>query len=177
MQCTFEGPADSELFLGIDLNAKNKDDLAVIYGHGGTVSEEIQPAGGRTVLVRRLASWKDPATLPHSRMECVKWCSVTPWDKWCCGHKYQLQWMYVDLMARVTVATPQDVAAALEDCMREAAVVAALSAVLMAITAGPAAVEVARATFAPVLLACLGRKLKEIVGVDVYLSTHWGEWE
>lgn len=50
-----------------------------------------------TVLKKKLARWKDPFTLPKSRVSCSKWAKPWPGSKICVGHKVQWRWMYCDV--------------------------------------------------------------------------------
>lgn len=130
-----------------------------------------------TRAVRKLAHWKDPLTIPHSRSECVKWCHITPWDKWCCGWKLQWQWMYCDIYLEVITSTPQDIIDSIEDCIRQATIASALAAIVAAVVTGGGALAAAETTFVSVITPCLEKKLKNIVSIRVYQACGWGPWE
>lgn len=123
---------------------------------------------------RELAVWKDPLTLPHSRSECVKWASGhIPFDgdwKTCIGWKLQFQWLYVRAVLAVTASKPEHIDRAVEECLRTAAVAAALAAI---VSGGTAAVG----TFEAVMKGCLVEKLASSVSVTVRTPTYWGDWE
>jgi hypothetical protein len=126
------------------------------------------------LFTRKLGRWKDPLTLPHSRMECVKWAKGDiPFDgqyKICIGWKTQFQWMYVTAWLRVETATESDIGGAINGCLRDAAIAAALAAI---VTGGSAAVG----TFETVMKGCLASKLPKLLTVAVWTDSKWGDWE
>lgn len=158
-------------------NAVKKDpDLLELYdGHFQSLTD-LHPKGGTNRVVRKLAGWRDPTTPPQSKTDCVKECSVTPWDKWCCG--WAVRWRYMDceLFVEVRVATPQDIVAALEDCLKEATITAAIAAVVTAIMTGGSGTAAAEAAFVAALTNCLKGKLTDIISISVYESCAWTDW-
>jgi hypothetical protein len=126
------------------------------------------------LYTRKLARWKDPLTLPHSRMDCVKWAKGhIPFDgdyKICIGWKTQWQWMYVTAWLRVETAEESDIGGAIDGCLRDAAIAAALAAI---VTGGSAAVG----TFETVMKGCLASKLPKLVNAAVWTDSKWGDWE
>jgi hypothetical protein len=126
------------------------------------------------LFTRKLARWKDPLTLPHSRMSCVKWAKGhIPFDgdyKICIGWKTQWQWMYVTAWLRVETGEESDIGNAINSCLRDAAIAAALAAI---VTGGSAAVG----TFETVMKGCLASKLPKLLHVAVWTDSRWGDWE
>lgn len=136
--------------------------------------EDNEKSALKGLFTRKLARWKDPLTLPHSRMDCVKWAKGhIPFDgdyKICIGWKTQWQWMYVTAWLRVETVDESDIGGAINTCLRDAAVAAALAAI---VTGGSAAVG----TFGTVMKGCLASKLPKLVNVAVWTDSSWGGWE
>lgn len=131
----------------------------------------------QTRVVRKIARWKDPFTVPQSKVECVKWCSITPWDKWCCGHKLSWRWMYCDLYVEVRTGTEQDIVRALEESLQKAVVAAAIAAIVTAALTGGAALPAAKAAFVATLTMELSKKIEDLASVQLLQSCEWGDWE
>lgn len=74
---------------------------------------------------------------------------------------------HFDIYLEVNVAGVQDVQHAVEDCLKESAIVTALALILT-----PLGWAVGPATFVRLLQVCLSRKLKEILSVSVKAETH-----
>jgi hypothetical protein len=136
--------------------------------------EDNEKSALKGLFTRKLARWKDPLTLPHSRMDCVKWAKGDiPFDgsyKICIGWKTQWQWMYVTAWLRVETVDESDIGGAINTCLRDAAVAAALAAI---VTGGSGAVG----TFGTVMKGCLASKLPKLVNVAVWTDSSWGGWE
>lgn len=167
----------SEVFIIDGLDTSMKSDEEILRNYRDNAFHNLSQVTTQDVrVVRKLAQWTDPFTLPQTRLDCVKECSITPWDKFCCGWALRKRFMQVELFVEVRTATPQDIVKPLEDCLREAAIGAALAAIVAAVFTGGAAFEVAKATFISVLLECLKRKLSNIISVQLYTTSHWGSW-
>ncbi len=130
-----------------------------------------------TRAIRKIAGWRDPFTPPQFKNDCVKYCSVTPWDKWCCGWALRKKWMDCELFVEVRTATPQDLITAIEECLQEAAVASAVAAIIAAVITGGAALEAAKATFVSVFTICIERKLSGVVSIQLPQSCGWSDWE
>lgn len=126
------------------------------------------------VYRRRIANWRDPFTVPNSKITCLR-------REWgiCVEFKTEFKYLYVNLFVVVTVADVSDIQGIVENCLREAAVIAAISGILAAVTTGGAALEAAKVAFITVFKACLIRRISEGELIDVRLEqeTYWGEWE
>lgn len=161
---------DAELYIGTEFEGQS------FY----TEQPEASP-----VFEHRLARWKDPLTLPKSRMECVKWASGDwPWPasggwKTCVGHAYQWQWMYVTAHLKVHMKTPQDIANQVQECLSSGAVAGVLAGAVDAfLTGGVTAFETAKVTAVTVISSCLTDKLgEELVTANIETSSRWGDWE
>lgn len=129
------------------------------------------------IAVRKLARWVDPLTPPQLKNDCVKECHITPWDTFCCGWALRKRWMYCELFLEVRTASNQDIGRAIEECLHEATVAAALAAIIATLITGGAAFEAAKATFLTVVTQCLQKKLKDIVSISFRQSCGWGDWE
>lgn len=138
---------------------------------------DLHPKSGVNRVVRKVAGWRDPLTPPQSKVDCVKWCQITPWDKWCCGHAVRWRYMDCELFVEVTVATPQDVVKALEECLKEAVITAAIAAIVTAVLSGGSGVAAAKAAFVASLTHCLSNKLSDIVSVSLPQSCGWTDWQ
>jgi hypothetical protein len=131
--------------------------------------QDTQTAG-RTIYERVIAKWKDPTSLPHSRKKCAKWCYAGPL-KTCCGWKLQYRWIYNTATVRVTTSTPQNIEKAVNDCMKTAAVVAAITAIF---GGGASAIAAAEKAFE----ACLFKKFgDELLSVAIKIKPRRGSWE
>jgi hypothetical protein len=130
-----------------------------------------------TRAIRKIAGWRDPFTPPQFKNDCVKYCSVTPWDKWCCGWALRKKWMDCELFVEVRTATPQDLITAIEECLQEAAVASAIAGIIAAVITGGAALEAAKATFVSVFTICIERKLSGVVSIQLPQSCGWSDWE
>lgn len=155
---------------------KDKD-IAQHYDNHYQSLTELHPKSGVNRVTRKIAGWRDPLTPPQSKADCVKECSITPWDKWCCG--WAVRWRYMDceLFLEVRVATAQDVVSAVEDCLKEAAITSAIAAIVTAIMSGGAALPAAKAAFIASLTNCLSKKLSDIISISVYESCGWTDWQ
>jgi hypothetical protein len=123
-----------------------------------------------TIFERVLFKTKDPTSLPHTRKKCVKMCSAGP-AKFCCGWKIQYRWLYVTGVLRVTTSAPVNIKDAVEDCLKQAGVVAAITAV---VSGGTAAIAAAEAALKACLLSKLGNNL---LTVSINLHHQRGDWE
>ena len=123
-----------------------------------------------TLFERVLFETKDPTSLPHTREKCVKWCNVGP-IKTCCGWKIQYRWLYVTCILRVTTSTPVNIKDAVEDCLKQAGVVAAIIAIISGGTTAIAAAEAA-------MKACLISKIgSNLLTASINLHHDRGDWE
>ncbi|WP_321958225.1 hypothetical protein [Paraburkholderia bannensis] len=156
--------------------SKSEAELLPLYDSHAFALKQLHPQAGTTVAVRKLAGWRDPTTLPQSKTDCVKDCHITPWDTFCCG--WAVRWRYMDceLFVEVKVAKPQDIVTALEDCLKEAALTAAVAGIVTAIMTGGSGVGAAEEAFVVDLKICLAKKLSDIVGVRVYEACGWSDW-
>lgn len=134
--------------------------------------------GAAPIWEKQLAVWKDPFTLPNSRMECVKWAKPWPGAKICVGHKYQWQWMYGHLWLTITLAEPADIAQAINESLRDAAVAACIAGILGAVSTGGAAFEAARDAFVAVFEVSLAKRITtKLISVRAHNRPAWGDWE
>ena len=149
----------------------NQDDVRNLYA--GRVGIKAQP---RAYYERSLGRWVDPFTPPRITADCVKWCSITPWDKWCCGHAYRTEAMRVEAVLTVTIAEPADIEQQIEIALRDAAVAGAFAALAAGVaTGGSAAGNAFVATFTAALQAKLATLIAEkILSVNVVFRTEWG---
>lgn len=128
------------------------------------------PVEVRGYYERILAVWKDPLTPPKTRMRCVKWAKPWPGSKICVSWAVDEQWMYVRAILGVTWPDEAAAKAATEQCLKEAAVMAALAAIL---SGGAAALP----AFERAMTTCLVRQLNGQVGLSVRTQSYWGPWE
>lgn len=136
---------------------------------GTGVGYHVKPDDGGPLYERVLLKTKDPTTLPRTRSVCVKWAKPWPGSKICIGWKLQFKWFWVIATLRVSTAGPVDISKAVEECLKEAAIIAAIAAI---VTGGSAAA----ATAASALQACLYRKLGDaLLSVSVSLSHEWSQ--
>ncbi len=166
-----------EVFIiqGAGANDKSAD---VLLAYQGNDFHELTDLGPELVrVVRKVAQWTDPFTLPHSKLVCVKECHITKWDKWCCGWAVKRQTMEVELFLEVRTAVSNDIVSALEGCLREAAISAGLAAIVVAVFTGGAAIVAAEAAFIAVLTPCLEKKLNDILSIKLYATPYWSDWK
>ncbi len=104
----------------------------------------------RTVFERTLASFDNPLDCCHCR-----WLDCT-----CRGSQTRA---YI----RITVSTPQDIEKAVEECLKVAAIAAALVAIAAAVSTGGAALNAALATFESIFKPCIIGKLSSVASVIV----------
>ncbi|WP_431244153.1 hypothetical protein ACQ9BO_07190 [Flavobacterium sp. P21] len=139
---------------------------------GETTRYQLEyPANSETTLYERvLFVTKDPTSLPNTREKCVKWCSAGP-IKTCCGWKIQYKWLYVTGVLKVSTARPVNIQEAIEDCLKQGAIVVAITTI---ISGGSVAIPAAEAAFK----ACLASKLGEnLLTVSITLHHKRGDWE
>ncbi|MER8556528.1 hypothetical protein NKH69_19780 [Mesorhizobium sp. M0976] len=151
------------------------------FGQGGMFLSSTPPAYVKTtnlVYERRLGSWTDPLTLPHSRAVCVKWAKGNwPWGgswKTCVGWKTQFQFMQVTLNLRVSVEYPditlESIRNASNECLATGAVAAALSAYYSGGTAASGA-------FVETYRICMEVHFTNAtIRVETPTSARWGNW-
>lgn len=149
----------------------SQDDVLNLYAHKVRIAAE-----SRAYYERSLGRWVDPLTPPRITADCVKWCSITPWDKWCCGHAYRTEVIRVEPVLTVTIANPVDIEQQIEIALRDPAVVGAIAALTAAIaTGGSAAGSAFTATFTAALEAKLATLITDrIISVNVVFRTEWG---
>lgn len=122
------------------------------------------------VFSRLLAKWIDPLTPPKIRNKCVKYCSSGP-IRFCCGWKLEKRWYYREATLIVSLKNPKDIRKDVEDCLKTAAIAAAIAAV---VSGGSAAI----ATAEKILFGCLSSKIgSELVSVRISIDGYWGNWE
>ncbi len=125
---------------------------------------------------KSLGRWVDPFTPPKITAECVKWCSITGRDKWCCGHAYKTEVIRVEAVLTVAIAQPADIQEQIEIALRDAAVAGAFASLAAVIaTGGAGAGQAFIATFTAAFQAKLATLIAEqIIKVDVVFRTEWG---
>jgi hypothetical protein len=128
-------------------------------------------------ILRKLAQWREPVTNPQSRAECLKMCSITPWDKWCLGWKLHWQWMSCNLYLEVCVAAErdQDVFEAIESCLGDEAVKAAATAIFAAISQDGVGLVAAKDDFVSAFKASIDRSRNDVSTVQLCQSCGWGD--
>jgi len=172
---------DGELFLSGSNpplpQSRSKSDIeSSYYSNGELFGETIRyqldkdDKAETTLFERVLFKTKDPTSLPNTREKCVKWCRVGP-VKTCCGWKIQYRWLYVTCVIKVTTSTPVNINDAVEDCLKQGAIVAAITVI---ISGGTAAIPAAEAAFKACLLSKLGNNL---LSVSISLHHNRGDWE
>ena len=172
-------PVDLDLHKIIESSAQG-----VIHIHG--TQDDVKKAfsarssalqnSGAAYYEKSLGRWVDPFTPPRITAECVKWCSITPWDKWCCGHAYKTEVIRVEAFITVTIANPADIQEQIELALRDAAVVGAFAALAAALATGGAG---AGSAFVSSFTAAFQAKLasliaEQIINVSVVFRTEWG---
>ncbi len=128
-------------------------------------------------IMRKLAHWREPVTNPQSRAECLKMCSITPWDKWCLGWKLQWQWMSCNLYLQVCVAAKreQDVFEAIESCLGTEAVKAAATAIFAAISQDGVGLVAAKEDFVSAFKASIDTSRNDVSSIELCQSCGWGD--
>lgn len=129
-----------------------------------------------------VAIWRDPLTPPHTKTECTSeaWGDI-PFDgQWrtCNGYSTQCQWMErrLVLIVEVNGVTADDLNKAVDKCLKQASVAAALSAVVAAATGG-AGLPAAEAAFVATLAPCLTNELGgKAVKIDLRNDGGWTSW-
>ncbi len=106
-----------------------------LYGTGGA-GDRVIVSGKQLAFKRLLASFRDPMTPPRSRTECCHTVEPAPGVILCDGWRTEWSYMECSYYLIVTVPTSQDVAAAVEDCLRCASVAALASALVAVIPGG-----------------------------------------
>lgn len=71
---------------------------------------------------------------------------------------------------KIRIGSDQDVAGAVSDCLRDAAIGAAVAGVVATVLTGGAGFAAAKAVFMPLFTGCLSGKLKDILSVDLTLD-------
>lgn len=127
---------------------------------------------GRNVLFERtLFKIKDPTSLPHTRKRCGKWAKPMPGVKICVGWTIQYRWIYRIGSVKIATISEAGARSALEKCLKEAAVVALIGAI---VSGGVGAVAAGEAALSRCLTEKLGDKL---ISVSINVRTHRGGWE
>jgi hypothetical protein len=134
-------------------------------------------------VLRKLAQWREPVTNPQSRAECLKMCSITPWDKWCLGWKLQWQWMSCILYLEVCAAVPRDrdrdpdrdIVEAIESCLGDEAMIGAARVILAAISREGVGLVAAKEDFVSAFKASIDRSRNDISTVHLCQSCGWGD--
>lgn len=149
-----------------------------ILGAGGIGGPVRGGAGAQTAYKRSIAHFRDPLTPPQTKTDCIHTVEPVPGVILCDGWK--TFWRYMDVEYFVIVRTPtaQNLQDLTEECLRQAAVAALLSALVSAwLSGGTAAVESAKAAFLAALVECLRSHLQGSVSVDLITESHWTDWE
>jgi hypothetical protein len=134
---------------------------------------------GETIYRRKIAGWRDPFTLPNTRLTCLREVRI-PGDGYVCVEfKTEYQWLYVDLFVVVVVATPYDLKSIVEECLKQSAIAAAIAAIIVAVGSGGAALAAAKEVFLVAFQACLVLKIKQgdLLSVRLEDKTYRGGWE
>jgi hypothetical protein len=132
-------------------------------------------------VLRKLAQWREPVTNPQSRAECLKMCSITPWDKWCLGWKLQWQWMSCILYLEVCAAVgrdrdrDRDIVEAIESCLGDEAMIGAARVILAAISREGVGLVAAKEDFVSAFKASIDRSRNDISTVHLCQSCGWGD--
>jgi hypothetical protein len=126
---------------------------------------------------KTLAKWKDPLTLPHSRMSCAKWAKPWPGAKICIGHKYQWQFMYCKVDLTVSGPTFDGAKKAVTDCLATGAAVGAAAGIIAVVGTGGSALPAAMNAFASTFESCLKSKAAGALGIQLSQTCGWGNWE
>ena len=126
-------------------------------------------AGARSEWSRRLADWIDPTTLPKTRTKCVNYSRIGP-IKTCTGWKTQTKWLRNRATLIVQLKKPDDIKKDIDECIKTAAIVAAIAAI---VSKGAAAVPAAEKLF----FACLKNKVASLVSVHIDTSSSWTKWK
>lgn len=138
--------------------------------HPYTVDYEVGiPRAPGTLYERRLARWKDVTTAPKTKLKCTKMCGVGSF-RTCCRWKAYSKWYYRTATLRITTSRDLDIGAAVEECMKQAAIAAAIAAIISGGSAAAAAAE-------KMFFSCLSKKLgSDLLGVKIDLTGKWGDW-
>jgi hypothetical protein len=138
-----------ELYVVPGLDRGKSTETEILRNYSSHYQQLTDITAQDTRAVRKIAGWRDPFTPPQFKNDCVKYCSITPWDKWCCGWALRKKWMDCELFVEVRTATPQDLIKAIEECLQEAAVASAVAAIVAAVVTGGAALPAAKAALFP----------------------------
>lgn len=169
---------DKQSVVYVSAGSVMKDaEIMALYASPYQELADLHPANGTLRAVRKIAGWRDPITPPQSKTECVKMCQITPWDKWCCGWATRWRYMDCELFVEVRVSSPQDVVVAIEECLKEATITAAVAAIVTAIMTGGGGVAAAKSAFVSALTICLESKLKDIVSISLFETSGWTDWQ
>ena len=134
-----------------------------------STAEYSTQSGAASSFTRKLGSWTDPLTPPKTRTKCVKYASW-PGGKTCIGWKTQTKWMKTEATLIVQLKSPKQIKQQIEECMKTAAIGAAIAGI---ITGGSAAAVALEKLF----FACLTAKLgDEIVSVRIHVRGRWSSW-
>ena len=133
-------------------------------------------AGMQNAYKKSIARFRDPLTPPQSKTECIHTVEPIPGIILCDG--WRTFWRYMDVEYFVIVRTPtqNDLQTIVENCLREAAVAALLSALVAAILTGGGAIPAAKAAFVAALIDCLSKHVKD-AAVDVVTEASWTDWQ
>lgn len=125
----------------------------------------------RVIFERAIFKYKDPTSPPHTKKECAKWAKPWPGSKICVGWKIQYRWVYRIGIIRVGAISESEARTALEDCLKQSAIAAAIAGIASGGSAAVAAAEI-------VLKACLATKLGEkLISLSISVKTSRGDWE
>jgi hypothetical protein len=139
------------------------------WGTGVSYYLPATTATATVVYERVLLKMRDPTTPPKVKKTCAKWAKPWPGSKICVGWKLEYKWFNLTATLRVTTAKPVDIKSAVEDCLKEGAIIALLTGIA---TGGSAAAAAAAAA----IEACLYRKLAaNLLNVSIDLSHEWDD--
>jgi hypothetical protein len=133
--------------------------------------------GRRLRVIRKLAEWTEPLTNPQSRAECLKMCSIAPWDKWCLGWKLGWQWLSCKLYLEVSVGAEreQDIFEAVECALEDEAVQRAAATIVAAISEEGVGLVAAKEDFVAAFKAAIDRSRSDVSAVQLCQSCGWGD--
>lgn len=127
---------------------------------------------GNTLYEAVLADWLDPFSPPHVRTKCIRSARTDfPPISTCIEWKVQKKYVYNRAVLVVKTKTEQEIKKAIDDCLKQSAIAAALAIIT---TGGSAALQAAEAAFK----ICLGAKLgAELLSVNIKTNSRRGGWE
>jgi hypothetical protein len=124
---------DGKIFLGdfaddTDGQIAAQEDSERPWDEGVASQIDAQVSDG-TLYERVLLRTKDPTTPPHTRTKCVKKMHY-PGGWTCIGWKMEFQWFWFEAKLIVSTKTSVDIQKAVEDCLKQGAIAAAIAAIV-----------------------------------------------